>query len=138
MQYKIPVQIENEDPIIWNLSLRQIIILTVWWWIAYSIFKSLAPDLWVQIAWIPSWIVAIITALIALFRQYEMTFVPFFLAFLRLNINIKERIWSMWVDSFQPMDIGYILAQTNTEKDKIELITKEEKMKSLEERLKDI
>ncbi len=30
MQYKIPVQIENEDPIIGNISLRQIIIMMGW------------------------------------------------------------------------------------------------------------
>jgi hypothetical protein len=30
MQYKIPVQIENEDPIMLWLSLRQLMIIMVW------------------------------------------------------------------------------------------------------------
>ncbi len=30
MQYKIPIQIENEDTIVAGLSLRQLIIIMVW------------------------------------------------------------------------------------------------------------
>jgi hypothetical protein len=32
MQYKIPVQIENEDPIVLWLSIRQLAIIFIWWW----------------------------------------------------------------------------------------------------------
>jgi hypothetical protein len=42
MQYKIPVQIENEDPILLGLSLRQLAIIMVFFGIAYSIYTSLA------------------------------------------------------------------------------------------------
>ncbi len=41
MQYKIPVQIENEDPILLGLSLRQLTIIMISWAIAYQTFKSL-------------------------------------------------------------------------------------------------
>lgn len=41
MQYKIPVQIENEDKIFLNLSLRQIMILMIGFSVAYTLFKSL-------------------------------------------------------------------------------------------------
>jgi hypothetical protein len=44
MQYKIPVQIENEDPIVLGLSLRQLAILMIGGGIAYSIFTGLAPS----------------------------------------------------------------------------------------------
>ena len=44
MQYKIPVQIENEDPIFLGLSLRQLMILMVGFSFAYLIFTSLEPN----------------------------------------------------------------------------------------------
>ena len=90
MQYKIPVQIENEDPIIAGLSLRQLAILLIGFWIAYSTFTSLAPILWSEIAAAPAILIAIITAIIALFKNHEMTFVPFILSLLKLNINEKK------------------------------------------------
>jgi hypothetical protein len=43
--------------------------------------------------------------LIALFKQYEMTFIPFILALLRFNINYKERFWKQATDNFSPLDI---------------------------------
>jgi hypothetical protein len=44
MQYKIPVQIENEDPIFLGLSLRQLTIIMIGFSGAYGIFQSLAPS----------------------------------------------------------------------------------------------
>lgn len=40
MQYKIPVQVENEDPIFLGLSLRQLMIIMIGWGFAYMIFQS--------------------------------------------------------------------------------------------------
>lgn len=40
MQYKIPIQIENEDVIVANLSLRQLMILMAWGGLGYVIFKK--------------------------------------------------------------------------------------------------
>jgi len=57
MQYKIPVQIENEDPILLWLSGRQLAIIMIWGWIWYSIFQSLAPVLWNTVALFPAWII---------------------------------------------------------------------------------
>ena len=41
MQYKIPLQIENEDIIVAGLSLRQLIIMMVWGGLAYTVFKNM-------------------------------------------------------------------------------------------------
>lgn len=57
MQYKIPVQIENEDPIFMGLSLRQLFIIMIGGGIAYLVFKSLSPSIGVKIAFIPSGII---------------------------------------------------------------------------------
>lgn len=138
MQYKIPVQIENEDTIIFWLSLRQLMIIMVWWGIAYQIFISLEPNTGWEIAAIPSIIIFAITLLIALFKQYEMTFIPFILALLRFNINFKERFWIKWIDSFSFLEIWIVVNNTKKEDSLIDFKNKIEKIKSLEENLNKI
>lgn len=136
MQYKIPVQIENEDPIIFGLSLRQLIILMIWGWISYSIFTWLQWVVPIEVAAFPAIILWIITFIIAVFKYSEMTFVPFVLSFVRYHTNYKTRSWQKWVDSFQPLDIWYV---TNTDKktDKdIDFSSKIDKINSLEDKLK--
>ncbi len=115
MQYKIPVQIENEDKIIAMFSLRQLIIIMIWWWIAYTVFKSLERNFWGEIALVPWLIILWIAIVIALWNYSEMTFLPYFLNLLRLNINSKERIWSKWIDSYSNIEIWYIAIKENIE-----------------------
>jgi len=138
MQYKIPVQIENEDPIIFWLSLKQLVIIMVWWAIAYWVFNSLEPNIWWEIALIPTIIILWITLFIALFKQYEMTFLPFILALLRFNINFKERSFVKGVDSFSPLDIWVILNTEKKDDDKIDVQDKFEKIKLIEDKLSKI
>jgi hypothetical protein len=135
MQYKIPVQIENDDPIVLWLSLKQLTIIMIWGGIAYLVFNSLVKSVWTEIAAIPAIIIAWITLLIALFNQYEMTFVPFLLALLRFNINYKERIWQAKTDSFAPLDIGIIVINTKKEDWNVDFKDKMEKIKTLEDNL---
>lgn len=139
MQYKIPVQIENEDPIFMWLSLRQLTILMIWFWIAYSFFKKIAektgsPEVWA----VPAIIIAVITVLIATFKQYEMTFVPFILSAIRFNINAKDRIWINWTDSFQPIDIGYLSYYDTEKSEEIDFSSKIDKIKELEDKINKI
>lgn len=94
MQYKIPVQIENEDKIFLNLSLRQLVIIMVGGGIGYSVFKSLEPNIGADIALFPASIVVIFGIVVALFRHTEMTFVPFILNLIRLSLNVGNRTWS--------------------------------------------
>jgi len=132
MQYKIPVQIENEDPIFLGLSLKQLAIIMIWLGFAFMVFKSLEPNVGPQIALIPAIIIAVITLAIAMVKMYEMTFLPLFLAFLRQNINLKERFWIQWVDSFHPLDIGNITPDEIKTDDIIDLSSKIEKLQTLE------
>ncbi len=138
MQYKIPVQIENEDPIFLGLSLRQLMILMVGFWFAYLIFTSLEPNTWPEVALIPSGFVALLALLIAIFKQYEMTFVPFVLAFILLKSFPKERKWEQSIDSFQPLDIGWIVASESKKKDSIDLQEKMNTIQEMQEKLKKI
>lgn len=138
MQYKIPVQIENEDPIVLWLSLRQLAIIMIWWSIAYSLFTSLAQDLWAEIAFIPSALIAWITLMIALFKFSEMTFIPYVLSFIRFKSNIEERKWIKWVDSFQPIDIWYLTSSQSKKEEKIDFTSKIDKINELEDKLNKI
>lgn len=110
MQYKIPVQIENEDTIFLGLSIRQLGIIMIGGGIAYSIFKSLQAGIGPQAASIPAIIVIIIALFVALFRNSEMTFLPFILNMIRLNLNTGVRVWSKGTESFSNLDIGYVVS----------------------------
>lgn len=138
MQYKIPVQIENEDPIVLWLSLKQLTIIMIWWGIAYWIFNSLRDSVWVEIALVPTIIILAITLFIALFKQYEMTFVPFILAMLRFNINYKERRWQAQVDSFSALDIWNIIINEKKDDWNVDFKNKMEQIKSLEDNISKI
>ena len=138
MQYKIPVQIENEDPIFLWLSLRQLTIIMIWGGIAYSIFKNMTPSFWAEIALIPSIFILLLFIIIAIFKQYEMTFIPFILSILRFNVNSKNRKWEPWIDSFQPIDIWYVLTWESKKEEKIDFKSKMDKIKEMEKQLEKI
>lgn len=135
MQYKIPVQIENEDPIVLWLSLRQLVILMIGWAIAYQIFLSVGQSLWQEIALLLAIFVFGFALLVALFKHSWMTFIPFILAFLRYNGTGIERRWEKWVDSFQPIDIGFITIENQKQEQQIDFKSKLDKINQLEDKL---
>jgi len=138
MQYKIPVQIENEDPIFLGLSLKQLIIFMIGWAIAYLVFKWLAPNVWNAVALIPTIIILIFTWVIVLFKMSEMTFIPFILNTIRLNTNSDPKIWSKWVDSFEPIEIWYVTRWEEKKKKEIDTSGKIEKIEALKDKLNKI
>ncbi len=115
MQYKIPVQIENEDTIFLGLSLRQLVIILIAGGIAYSIFESLERNVGGEIALVPAGLVLGAGVMIALFRASEMTFLPFILNALRMYLNNEQRVWSQGVDSYSALEVGYIVAHGQPE-----------------------
>lgn len=108
MQYKIPIQIENEDTIVAGLSLRQLGIIAAWGGVGYTIFNTLEPQLWSKVATVFAAIPVIIFIVIALVRISEMTFLPAVLNFCRLHLNAKLRGWAIGTDSFSDLEIGYV------------------------------
>ncbi len=116
MQYKIPIQIENEDIIVAGLSLRQIIVMMLWGGMGYTIFKTLEPQIGADLAAIIAVPVIIIGIIIALVKISEMTFLPWLLNLLRLSLNVKERIWSKGTDSYPEIMIGYVPRGGNQQK----------------------
>ncbi|MCK9272000.1 PrgI family protein [Candidatus Gracilibacteria bacterium] len=116
MQYKIPVQIENEDKIFLQLSIRQLSIIMIGGSIAYSLFKSLRQSVGDTVAIFPAVLIVLITLFIALFKNSEMTFLPFITNLIRLNINSGSRSWQKGTDSHSGIEIGYIKSMVTPEK----------------------
>ncbi len=137
MQYKIPVQIENEDPIIIWLSLRQLIIIMAWTWFAYMTFNSLVKSVSTEVAALPAIMIATLFLVIAIFKYSEMTFIPFVLAFIRYKINLSTRKWDKWVDSFSYLDLWYITKDKKVDK-KVDFWDKLNKIKKIDEQLEKI
>lgn len=137
MQYKIPVQIENEDPIFLGLWLKQLAVIMVGWGIAFQVFDSL-KWIWKEVAAIPALLIFGLTVLIAVFKHSEMTFIPFILAILRRILNWTQRKWIKWVDSFEPMHIGYIKSSNEKKKLNISFESKLEKLQKLEDKINKI
>ena len=138
MQYKIPVQIENDDPIFLGLSLKQLIILMIGWAIAYMIFKGLAPGIGWEIAAIPSIFVFLITLMVVLFKHSEMTFIPFILNLIRLNLSSDSKTWVKWVDSFEPIEVWYVTQIEEKKKANIDTSEKIEQIEALKDKLNKI
>lgn len=137
MQYKIPIQIENEDPIFLSLSIRQLLIIFAWIWLWYGTYNSLYPHIWQFPASFPAILIVVISIAIAVFKFSEMTFMVFFVSILRYWVNYKERYWQKWVDSFSALDIWYIVNSLN-KTEKIDFSNKMDKIKNIEEQLEKI
>lgn len=139
MQYKIPVQIENEDPIVLWLSLRQLLILMIWLSFAYWLFSKLEPSLWTNLALLPSLFIAFIVVMVAIFKINEMTFIPFMLNLIRLNVNSTERVWSKYTDSYDILKVWIITKKSNKDiNEDIWQIDKKEKINKLSESINKI
>jgi PrgI family protein len=109
MQYKIPIQIENEDVIVANLSLRQLSILMVWGGLGYVIFKKTEATLGAEVGIILALPFILFGVVVALMKISEMTFLPAALNFFRLTLNAKERAWSQGTDGYSDLDVGYVV-----------------------------
>lgn len=138
MQYKIPVQIENKDPIFLGFSLKQLIILIIGWAISYMTYNWLAPVIGPEIAAIPTLLIFLIFLMVVLFKNSEMTFIPFILNLIRLNLNSDPKIWSKWVDSFEPIEIWYVSKEVEKTKDNIDTTRKIEQIEDLKDKLNKI
>jgi len=135
MQYKIPVQIENEDPIFLWLWLKQLMVIMIGWGIAFTLFDNLQHTVWKEIAAAPAVIIFWLAVLIAVFKHSEMTFIPFFLAIIRNSINPSQRRWDKWIDSFQPIDIWFLKKSWEIKQWKINFESKFDKLNNLEDKI---
>ena len=139
MQYKIPIQIENEDTIIFDLSLRQMGIIIVWVILAFGLFNKFEGRIPTTPLFIICIVIIAIFFVVAKFRTHEMTFLPFILNLARFRINgnggnNQGRIWTRGVDSYSPLEIGYVQSDSYVEKN----IKHDKDISQLAEKLKKI
>lgn len=118
MQYKIPIQIENEDTIVAWLSLRQLAIMMLWWWVAYGVFQKLSVSAWETVALIVALPIVALGIIIALVKVSEMTFLPTILSLIRLSLNAKSRSWSVGTDSYSDLEVWYVTLPTQVKENK--------------------
>jgi hypothetical protein len=74
--------------------------------------------------------------MIVFFKRAQMTFLPFILSTIRFNVNLKERMFVKGVDSFQPIDIGFVTTATGKQEKDIDFDSKIDKITKLEDQLK--
>ncbi len=139
MQYKIPIQIENEDTIIFDLSLRQMGIIIVWVILAFGIFNKFQGAIPNTPLFIVCVVVIGIFFVVAKFRTHEMTFLPFILNLARYKINGngnngQGRVWIRGVDSYSPLELGYVQSEDGTKN----TVKREKSTSELAENLKKI
>ncbi len=113
MQYKIPIQIENEDTIIFDLSLRQLGLIIVGVILAFGVFNKFQGSIPNTPLFIICIIIILVFFVVAKFRTHEMTFLPFILNLARYKINGngnngQGRVWMRGVDSYSTLKIGYV------------------------------
>ncbi len=135
MQYKIPVQIENEDPIMLGLSLRQLIIILVGGSIWYTIFNGLAPQTGAELAALPAIFIFLIFVMVAVFKNHEMTFIPFILSLIKFKVNYSERKWQNNVDNYSPADIWFVSQVSAKAEKNIDFESKMDKIKDIDAQL---
>lgn len=145
MQYKIPVQIENEDRIILGLSLRQLMIIMAGGALAYGTFQKIAgttgqaaSDGSKLIGGIIAFLIIAVAVFIAKFNNHEMTFVPFILNYLRLRVNGAERVWGQGVDSVPPLQVGFVATPARADQKRSNAKAQHEIYASLEDKLKNL
>ena len=86
MQFKIPQNVDIDDKIVSFLTMKQLIILVVWWTFSYMLFLIL------QKAWVAPWLWAptvLVTSLLTIA-----------IAFLELNHLSFQRWVALWLASF--------------------------------------
>lgn len=145
MQYKIPVQIENEDRIILGLSLRQLMIILAFGAVAYGVFQKIAANAGVaadnstkMVGAIIAFLILGVGIVIAKFNNHEMTFLPYILNWLRLRVNGAQRVWGQGIDSTPTLQIGYVSAPPKEDGKKSHAKSQQEIYASLEDKLQNL
>jgi hypothetical protein len=117
------------------LSLKQLAILMAGWALAYQVFTRLSAKMGTEVALVPTILIVAFTLVIVFFNKGGMTFLPFILSMIRFNVNLKERLYVQWIDSFQPIDIGFVAKDSNNSEKDVDFDSKIDKMKKLENKL---
>lgn len=106
MQFKVPQDVQREDTIIFQLTLKQMIILGVGGGLAYGLYVTLSRSYFIEIWLPPVAIISIITLAFAFLKVYSLPFYEFLMDFIEYHLLPRERIWIQatgkpFISSFQ-------------------------------------
>ena len=94
MNFKIPQNVDVEDKILPFLSVRQLIILIIWWTLAWILFNAMIRS------WVPSAVwgpivsfISIWSILIAFVRIHYLDFHRWIVLFFAMIFVPRKRIW---------------------------------------------
>ncbi len=94
MQYKIPQDVQREDKIVGPLSLRQMIICTIGFSLAYAIYTAVGQDYYWITALIPAIIIGLITVTFAFVKPLDLNFEKFILYWASFTFILpRRRYW---------------------------------------------
>lgn len=106
MQYKVPQNVEREDRIVGPLTLKQLIICTVGFGIAYSAYVYLGKKGYgLEVTLIPVLPTALITVAIAFVRINDIPFTKWVLLLIEFWFNRQKRVWVKGADTIRIVDI---------------------------------
>ncbi len=93
MRAKVPQNVEREDQILPFLTIRQLVIMAIWWWVSYIIFSILSKMFYIAL-WGPVVLFPLIIAgLIAYITINGITFSKWILLIIEHTLTSKKRIW---------------------------------------------
>ena len=95
MNFKIPSDVEVDDKILYFLTIKQLVILVIWWSISYLIFITMAKAWFLAAAWGPIVIpIAIITVMIAFLKINHLPFHKWMILLAARIIIPQKRYWN--------------------------------------------
>lgn len=94
MQFTVPQDVQREDTIIFNITIRQMVICLIGGGLAYAIYIGFSNRGFGTIFWAPPVvIISLLTAAIAFLRINEVSFTKYVLLFVERLINPQKRMW---------------------------------------------
>ncbi len=94
MRCKVPQNVEREDQILPFLTIRQLIIMSIWGGVSYVVFSVLSKMFYIAL-WGPIVLFPLIAAwLIAYITINGITFSKWFLLIIEHSLIAKKRVWN--------------------------------------------
>jgi hypothetical protein len=133
MQFQIPQNVQREDTIFLNVTLKQLLILLVGGGIAYSVYIIILRSGQTQlVAAIPGLLLGFVTVAVAFLKIRDMTFLAALLYFIEYSFKPKFRVWKQGAG----MPTGSTAATSKKSKKQVKSVRSAKDLPELERRKK--
>lgn len=130
MQFKIPQNVQREDVIFANVTIKQLIVLVIGGTSTYGLFTVLNASTIPFEVWIgPVAFIGLLTLAIAFLKFRDMTFTEAFLFYIEYKFKPQKRLWRQGA---VPTEVYAQEAAKKEEEDEQELSDREKRKKMLE------